>query len=106
MQFTTKRCEAPHVLETLEVLVEFDPPAVFRRIARAIRGGEAAGYQFDSLAADLFVRLMERYLAEHRALLQRDAEARALLIEVLDIFVRAGWSKARRLTYGLHDLFR
>lgn len=95
-----------HVLETLEVLVEFDPPAVFRRIARAIRGGEAAGYQFDSLAADLFVRLIERYLAEHRAMLQRDAEARALLIEILDVFVRAGWPKARRLTYGLHELFR
>ena len=79
---------------------------MFRRIARAIRGGEAAGYQFDSLAADLFVRLLEVYLAEHRAMLQRDAEARARLIEILDVFVRAGWPKARRLTYGLHELFR
>jgi hypothetical protein len=94
------------VLETLEVLIDIDPGTVFRRIVRVIRTGEPAGYQFDSLAADLFVRLIERYLAEHRTLLQRDVEARTQLVEILDVFVRAGWPQARRLTYGLHELFR
>ena len=59
-----------------------------------------------SMAASLFVSLVERYLAEYRTLLQRDEEMRRRLIEMLDVFVDAGWPKARQLTYGLHELFR
>lgn len=95
-----------HLLETLEVFVDFDPGGVFLRIGAAIRGGKAGGYQFDSMAVGLFVRLIERYLADYRTLLQQDDEVRALLIEMLDVFVEAGWPKARQLTYGLHELFR
>jgi hypothetical protein len=95
-----------HVLETLEGCVSFDPRGVFLRIGRTLRAGQAGGYHTDSLGAELFVRLMERYLAEHRTLLQQDVECRQVLIEVLDIFVRAGWPQARKLTYGLQDIFR
>jgi hypothetical protein len=95
-----------HLLETLEVFIEFDPRGVFLRIGAAICGGKSGGYQFDGMAVDLFVRLVERYLADYRALLQQDDELRALLIKMLDVFVEAGWPKARQLTYGLHEMFR
>jgi hypothetical protein len=52
------------------------------------------------------VRLVERYLAEHRPLLREDDECRRILLEVLDIFVQAGWPQARRLTYRLEEIFR
>jgi hypothetical protein len=95
-----------HLMETLEAFVPLDPRGVFLRIGQIIRAGQKGGYQYESLAADLMVRLIERYLAEYRSLLQQDSECRQTLIEILDIFVRAGWPSARRLTYNLEDIFR
>ena len=42
------------------------------------------------LAEDVIVRLVDRYLADHRHVFQRDEQARQHLIGVLDTFVRAG----------------
>ena len=95
-----------HLLEALEVLVPIDPRGVFRRVARVIRGGRKGGYEYDSLAEDVIVRIVDRYLADHRDLFQRDEEARQHLIGVLDTFVRAGSESARRLSYGLDGIFR
>jgi hypothetical protein len=95
-----------HVLETLDVFIPFDPKGVFLRINDVVHAGQAGAYQMDSLGIDLFVRLIERYLAEHRTLLQADEECRSALIAMLDIFVRAGWPQARQLTYGLQDIYR
>jgi len=94
------------VLETLQACVPIDPRGVFLRVARALRAGQAGSYQTDSLGASLVVGLVERYLAEHRTLLQEDDDCRGALVEILDIFVSAGWPEARRLTYGLQDIFR
>ena len=79
---------------------------VFLCIGRVVRTGQQGGYQYESLAADLIVRLVEQYLADYPTLLQEDEECRHTLIEILDIFVLAGWSTARRLTYRLEDIFR
>jgi len=95
-----------HLLETLEACIEFDPRGVFLRISRTIMGGKGGGYQFDTMAANLFVSIVERYLAEYRTLFQRNEDLRRSLIEMLGVFVDAGWPKARQLTYGLHELFR
>ena len=95
-----------HLLEALEVLVPIDPRGVFRRVARVIRGGRKGGYEYDSLAENVIVRIVDRYLADHRDLFQRDEEARQHLIGVLDTFVRAGSESARRLSYGLDGIFR
>jgi hypothetical protein len=95
-----------HVLETLEVFIPFDPGGVFVRIRDTIRAGRGGAYELDSLGAGLVVRIVERYLAEYRTLLQEDVDCQAALIEILDIFVTVGWPEARRLTYGLQDIFR
>lgn len=95
-----------HLLETLEFFIPLDPRGVFLRIGRVVRAGQKGGYQYESLAADLIVRLVERYLAEHRTLLREDTDSRQRLIEILDVFVQAGWPSARRLTYRLEEIFR
>lgn len=95
-----------HVLETLSVCIPFDPKGVFLRIAHTINAGKGGDYQLDSLGATLVVKLLERYLAEHRTLLQTDSECQKALIQILDIFVNAGWPEAHRLTYGLGEIFR
>jgi hypothetical protein len=95
-----------HLLETLETFIPLDPTAVFRRIGYIVRAGLAGGYQYESLAADLIVELIERYLAEYRAIFREDEECQRTLLDILDIFVLAGWPSARRLTYRLEEIFR
>jgi len=95
-----------HLLETLESFVELDPVGVFMKVGRILQGGKKYGYQYESLAEDLFVRLVERYLAEYRPLLRENIECRNILIDILDIFVKAGWPRARRLTYRLEEIYR
>lgn len=97
---------AHHLLETLEFFVPLDPRDVFLRIGRVVRAGQQGGYQYESLAADLIVRLVERYLAEYRSLLRDDPECRRTLVEILDVFVQAGWPSARQLAYRLEEIFR
>lgn len=94
------------LLETLEYFIPLDPQGVFLYIGRVIRSGQKGAYQYESLAADLIVKLVERYLAEYRTLLRDNAECRQTLIEVLDVFVQVGWPSARRLTYRLEEIFR
>lgn len=94
------------LVETLESFIAFDPKGVFVRLVRSIQRGERWGYQYESLAVDIIVRIVERYLAEYRDLLQLDQDCRRGLIEVLNIFVRANWPQARQLTYRLDEIFR
>ncbi len=94
------------LLESLESFTPFDPRGVFLFTGRFVRVGQKRGYQHEALAADLIVRLVERYLAEYRALLREDEDCRQTLMELLDVFVEAGWPAARRLTYRLEEIFR
>jgi hypothetical protein len=55
-----------HLLQTLEFLIPADPEAVFLKIGNVIRAGEKGGYQFESLAAELIVSLVERYIAQYQ----------------------------------------
>lgn len=95
-----------NLLKTLEYMVAFDPPAVFKQIGEFVSAGQTCGFQYESMAADQVVELVERYLAEYRAVLQTDPECRQALMEILDTFVEAGWPSARRLTYRLDEIFQ
>lgn len=95
-----------HLLETLEVLVPYDPRGVLMHIARAVRGGRGGNYQYDSMAQRVLVRVMEGFLADHLPVFQRDVDAQRALVEILDTFISAGSAGARRLSYGLDAIFR
>jgi hypothetical protein len=95
-----------HLLKTLQVFIPLDPRGVFIRIGRVVKAGQKSGYQYESLAANLIVKLVERYLADYRGLFREDSDCRQILIQILDVFVQAGWPSARRLTYRLEEIFR
>ncbi|WP_420461658.1 hypothetical protein [Candidatus Palauibacter sp.] len=97
---------AHHLLEALAAFIAVDPRGVFLRIARVIRGGRQGGYQYDSMAEQVLVRIVDRYLADYRELFRTDAEMQKRLIDILDTFVKAGSEGARRLSYGLDGIFR
>lgn len=95
-----------NLLQTLEFFIPLDPQGVFLRCERIIKSGKKGGYQYESMAADLIVRLVERYLAQYRTLFLESQECRMALISILDVFVQVGWSSARNLTYRLEEVFR
>ncbi|HEY0468944.1 MAG TPA: hypothetical protein VGC79_32350 [Polyangiaceae bacterium] len=94
------------VIETLEYLLAMNPKRGFLMVGLAVESAKPNGYQFDSLAAGLIVKVCTRFLAEHRALLQEDPAVRDALLNILDVFVVVGWPEAQEITYGLHDIFR
>ena len=95
-----------HLVELYEFIADGDPAAVFDQIA-ALLVGQAAreGYHFESLGLDVVVRIVRRYLADHRDLFENPAR-RIALIGVLNLFSDAGWPEALKLLYELPDLMR
>ncbi len=97
---------AHHLIETLESFIPFQPIEVFHAIAAVVRSAKSWGYQYESMAVDLLVKVTENYIAEHRMELQKDLQSREELIDILETFVEAGWPAARRLSYRLEEIFR
>jgi hypothetical protein len=95
-----------HVVETLETFVDHDPKRILQRLGRLLAGARDYGYQSESLGETHVMNVVEIYLVRHRSLLLDDAEAREILIAVLVSFAEAGWPRARRVLYGLDDMFR
>jgi len=95
-----------HLLETLEVYIPLDPTNIFGKIGRIVTMAQSGGYQYESLAADLIVKIIERYLAEYSWVFREQEQCQRTLLKILDIFVNAGWPSARRLTYRLEEIYR
>jgi len=95
---------AHNLLKFLTTYTEVAPEPVFLLIGDIVVAAEREGYQYESLGADLIVRIVERYLAEYRHVLRGNDRCQELLIRMLDIFV--GWPQARKLVYRLGDIYR
>ena len=93
-------------LELLDYLVEGNPTEVFDRVTKSLLGPAAEdGYQFESLGLDFLVKLVRRYLADHRDIFE-DNIRRQKLIEVLELFSSSGWPEPMKLLFELPDLLR
>jgi hypothetical protein len=95
-----------HLIEMLEAFVPVDPRKVFLHVSALVESGRRGDYQYESLAVDHIVRIIERYLAEYRPMLQEDTMCRIALRKTLDIFVEAGWPAAQQVSYHLDEIFR
>jgi hypothetical protein len=96
---------AHYLVQTLESLIPIDPSGVFELIARSVKASEKGGYTMESMAADVIVRIVERYLADHREVFV-DHAALSDLMDCLDAFVRAGWASAQAITFRLGEIWR
>ncbi|WP_141130191.1 ATP-binding protein [Rhizobium aethiopicum] len=95
-----------YLLQLLEALIPTDPARVFDVAAIAIlQGGRRTGYQNESMGADLMVRMVGQFLADHKEIFEDD-DRRMALIKCLELFMDAGWPAARRLLFRLPDLFQ
>jgi hypothetical protein len=96
---------AHHLIQTLETFIPLDPPGVFTLIAQAVKSAEQGGYSDESMATELIVRIVERYLADYRAVFSERSRLDELM-DCLDVFVRAGWPAAQALTFKLGEIWR
>jgi hypothetical protein len=92
------------LIETLAHLAEHDPKRVLLAVHRSVPPGQL--YEYEPLAVELIVNLIQRYLADYRHLVTSDEESLTALRQVLEVFVRAGWPSAIALAYQLPEAFR
>jgi hypothetical protein len=92
------------LIETLAHLAEHDPKRVLLAVHRSVPPGQL--YEYEPLAVELILNLIQRYLADYRHLVTRDEESLTALRQVLEVFVRAGWPSAIGLAYQLPEAFR
>jgi hypothetical protein len=96
---------AHNLIQALETFIPIDPPGVFALIAESVRSAEQGRYALESMAVDLIVRIVERYLADYRSVFADRARLDDLM-DCLDVFVRAGWPSAQALTFRLGEIWR
>jgi len=95
-----------HLLELYEYLIPGDPVTVFEAIYAILLGrGEEEGYHYESLGNTAVVRIVQRYIADYRAIFEDDGR-RSRLVEILQLFSEVGWTDALKLLYELPDLLR
>ncbi len=93
-----------YLLELCEFLLPVNPARAFDLVMHAVRsGGRLTGYQFESMGADLLVKLVGLFLADHNEMFKKE-DRRNSLVECLEIFMDAGWPAAQRLLYRLPEL--
>jgi len=86
--------------------LDLDPRDVFLRIVSLVKVGRAGGYQYEPLAIDEIVAMVNRVFADFRPMLRENQDVRLAMVEMLDVFVEAGWPQAIQLTYRLDEIFR
>ena len=96
---------AHYFMELLTSFLSCNPRKVLGLAEGVARSSERFGYNLDSLAVDDVVKLVEIALADHRSEV-RDGEGLKALLNLLDIFTKAGWADALRLVWRLDEVFR
>jgi hypothetical protein len=92
------------LLQTLEFFIDDDPARVFRAVAATVKAESM--FRFESLGVDVTVRIVERYLADHRQLFVAEPVLLTKLRGMLEVFAGVGWPAALHLSYSLGDVFR
>jgi len=97
---------AHRLAETLEFFIPVDPLGVFLRIAAIVKAGKMWGYEYEDMAQDLITRIIERYLAEYRSIMQQNRQSQTALRETLETFMTAASIRAQALAYKVDEIFR
>jgi hypothetical protein len=95
-----------HLIGLYEFLIPGAPVTVFDEIHSILLGrGAEEGYHYESLGNTAVVGIVQRYIADYRAIFE-DEERRARLVDMLRLFSQAGWPEALKLLYELPELLR
>jgi hypothetical protein len=93
-------------VENLELFIPVDPLGVFLRVANIVRAGKMWRYEYEDMAQDLIARIIERYLAGYRSILQQNRQSQTALRETFETFITAASTRAQALAYKVDEIFR
>jgi hypothetical protein len=97
-----------HVIEIAGANAEARSVEAFTLVGDAVTAGRGVGYETDSLAHDLVLGLVRKFISERAGLFAgADPPAPAMqasLVSILDSFVSVGWPEAREMAYRLRDV--
>ena len=96
---------AYYLIQALENFIQADPAGVFRLIVKSVMASSRFGYAFESMGADVVVRIVEEYLADYRDVFSDDVRLDELMT-CLNLFVSAGWPAAQSVTFRLAEIWR
>ncbi|GAB3979183.1 hypothetical protein GCM10029978_073880 [Actinoallomurus acanthiterrae] len=92
-----------YIIQTIDHISHFAPKRALLAAMRAASGDQ--GYAQESLALNAVLKLIQRYLADRRALIVGDRECTTAVRKLLETFVREGWEEAIRFAENLEDMF-
>ena len=92
-------------MELLNNVIKYDPRGVLHLAAGVAESSERTNYNLDSIAIREVVKLVEAILADYRVEV-RDGQSLQDLLNLLDIFAKAGWPEAVQLVFRLDEVFR
>lgn len=95
-----------HLIDLYRFLIPAHPASILEELHRILLGrGAQTQYQFESLAIDLVVTIVQRYLADYRALFDDEIHS-TRIVDILHLFGDAGWPASLQLLYDLPELLR
>ena len=92
-------------MQLLTNFLSCNPAEVLHLAAGVAKSSERFGYNLDALAVQDVVKFVEIVLADHRSEVH-EGQALEDLLNLLDIFAKAGWSDALKLVWRLDEVFR
>jgi hypothetical protein len=93
-----------HVIQTVEHLGDAQPKPALLLAMQAIT--EDSRYINEPLGVDAALKLINRYIADHRELVLGDPECTTAVRVLLERFVRVGWPQAVQMAERMDELFR
>ena len=96
---------AHYFMQLLTSFLSCNPKEILGLAEGVAKSSERFGYNLDALAVKDVVKLVEIILADYRDEV-RDGQGLEDLLNLLDIFAKAGWPDALRLVWRLDEVFR
>lgn len=94
------------ILRHVENFISTSPEVTFDIISHILLNGKInSGFEQDQLSSRLSVKIMGRFIADHRVIF-KDQSRQIKLLRCVDLFSDRGWPSARKLLYDLPDIFR
>ncbi|MEU5156139.1 hypothetical protein [Glycomyces sp. NPDC021274] len=93
-----------HVVESIDYIADLDPKYALLIATQAATANES--YAYESLAVDAVLKLIRRYMGNHRDLILDDAECTSAVRKLIESLVQAGWEKAIRFAEEMDRYFR
>jgi hypothetical protein len=94
-----------YLMQLCNIIIKYDPGGVIRIAEALCKASEVHGYALDSMAIREVVKLVEICMVDFKEILQNKKNILSLM-NILNIFVKAGWPEAIQLAIKLDEVWR